>query len=122
MDTKQVAQEVIQLCKDGKFEEAGKRFWSDKVVSLEPMEGPMARSEGLAAVKAKGDWWYTNHEIHGATTEGPYVHGDQFAVRFSMDITSKTGDMAGKRMQMTEVALYTVKDGKVTEERYFYGG
>jgi predicted ester cyclase len=85
------------------------------------MEGPMARAEGLAALRGKGQWWYANHEIHGTSAEGPYVHGDQFAVRFSMDITPKTGEMAGKRMQMTEVALYTVKDGKVSEERYFYG-
>jgi hypothetical protein len=122
MDTKQVAQEFTQLCKDGKFEEAGRRFWSDKVVSLEPMSGPMARSEGVQAVKAKGDWWYQNHEIHSATAEGPYVHGDQFALRFSMDVTPKTGEMAGKRMQMTEIGLYTVKDGRITEERFFFGG
>jgi hypothetical protein len=121
VDTKQVAQEFTQLCKDGKFEEAGNRFWSDKIVSIEPMEGPMARLEGLQAVRGKGEWWYTNHEIHSAQAEGPYVNGDQFAVRFSMDITPKTGDMAGKRMQMTEVGLYTVKDGKVVEERFFFG-
>jgi ketosteroid isomerase-like protein len=122
MDTKTVAQQFTQLCKDGKFDEAGSRFWADNVVSLEPMEGPMARAEGRKALEAKGQWWYENHEIHGTTTEGPFVHGDQFAVNFTMDVTPKTGEMAGKRFQMSEVALYTVKDGKVVEERYLYGG
>ena len=65
MDTRQVAQEFTQLCKDGKFEEAGERFWSGQVVSLEPMEGPMARSEGLAAVRAK---------VHALTSRFP-VYG-----------------------------------------------
>ncbi len=122
MDTHSIAQEFTQLCKDGKFEEAGSRFWADAVVSLEPMEGPMARSEGRKAVEAKGEWWYANHEIHAVSAEGPYVHGDQFAVRFSMDVTPKVGEGAGQRMQMTEVGLYTVKDGKVVEERFFFGG
>jgi predicted ester cyclase len=50
------------------------------------------------------------------------VHGDQFAVRFTMDVTPKTGDTAGQRMQMTEIGLYTVQGGKITEERFFFGG
>lgn len=122
MDTRTLAQEFTQLCKDGKFEEAGHRFWADAVVSLEPMEGPMARSEGRKAVEAKGEWWYANHEIHATAAEGPYVHGDQFAVRFHMDVTAKSGDMAGQRMQMTEIGLYTVQDGKIVEERFLFGG
>ena len=122
MDTRTVAHEFTSLCKAGKFDEAGQKFWSDSVVSLEPMEGPMARLEGRKAVEGKGKWWYENHEVHSATAEGPYVHGDQFTVQFMMDITPKTGDAAGKRMQMTETALYTVKGGKITEERFFFGG
>ena len=120
MDTRTVAEQFTQLCKEGKFDEAGQRFWSSHVVSLEPNEGPMSRCEGRAAVEAKGQWWYENHEMHRFDTEGPFVHGDQFAVRFFIDVTPKTGEMAGKRMQMTEVGLYTVKEGKVVEERFFY--
>ena len=50
-------------------------------------------------------------------TEGPFVHGDQFTLRFTMDVTPK----GGARMTMDETALYTVKNGKVVEERFFYG-
>ena len=118
MDTATVAARFAALCKDGKFEEAGAEFWSPDVVSLEPMDGAMARAEGIAAVRAKGEWWYANHEIHGTTVEGPFVHGDQFALRFGLDVTAK---QSGQRIRMAEVALYTVRDGKVVEERYFYG-
>lgn len=117
MNTKEVAQAVAALCKEGRHDEAGKQFWADDVVSLEDMEGPMARAEGRAALEAKSAWWYDNHEVHAATTEGPYVHGDQFALSFSMDVTPKA---SGKRMQMTEMGLYTVRDGKIVEERFFY--
>jgi len=50
--------------------------------------------------------------------EGPYVHGDQFVVRFKMEVTPK----GGKRMNLDEVGLYTVKNGKIVEERFFMGG
>jgi len=118
MTSKELAQAFTQLCKEGKFEEAGKRFWSDDVVSREPMEGDMAMLKGRAAVEKKGEWWYTNHEVHSVKVEGPYVHGDQFVVRFSMDVTPK----GGSRMSMDEVGLYTVKGGKIAEERFFFNG
>jgi ketosteroid isomerase-like protein len=77
----------------------------------------MAEIRGTAAVKAKSDWWYANHEVHSVESFGPYVNGDQFAVRFAMDITAKEN---GQRMQMDEVGLYTVRDGKIVEERFYY--
>jgi len=117
MSTLEIAAEFVALCKAGQFDQAGDEFWSPGIISIEPMEGPMARLEGLAAVKAKGAWWYANHEIHGAETHGPYVNGDQFAVRFNLDVTAKA---SGQRMQMEEVGLYTVKDGKIVEERFLY--
>lgn len=118
MSTQELAKTFTQLCKEGKFDEAGKRFWSENVVSREPMEGDMATLKGRAAVEKKGEWWYANHEIHGVKVEGPYVHGDQFVVRFAMDVTPK----GGSRMSMDEVGLYTVKDGKIAEERFFFNG
>lgn len=114
---KEIAEDFAALCKAGKHEEAGERYWADDVVSREAMEGPMAEMRGRAAVKGKGEWWYANHEIHSVTTEGPFLHGDQFALRFEMDVTAK---QTGQRTHMAEIGLYTVKDGKVVEERFFY--
>ena len=117
MNTQELALAFTQLCKDGEFEEAGRQYWSDDVVSKEPMPGDMAVIKGRKGVEAKGVWWYENHEVHSVKVEGPYVHGDQFAVRFTLDITPK----GGQRMSMDEVGLYTVKDGKIVEERFFFG-
>ncbi|PZW47073.1 ketosteroid isomerase-like protein [Humitalea rosea] len=118
MTTKEIADAFTALCKAGKFEEAGAEFWADDVVSLEPMTGDMAIARGRAAVEAKGAWWYANHEIHKVEVEGPFPHGDQFAVIFAMEVTPK----GGQRMAMREIGLYTLKDGKIVEERFFYGG
>jgi ketosteroid isomerase-like protein len=112
----EIAQDLVAMCKAGQFDESGEKYWADDVVSLEPMPGDMARIQGKAGVRAKGEWWAANNEIHGVEVEGPYVHGDQFVVRFKMELTPK----GGERTSMDEVGLYTVKDGKIVEERFFY--
>ena len=48
---------------------------------------------------------------------GPYPHDDRFAVRFVYDITHKPSQ---KRMVMDEVALFTVSNGKIVKEEFFY--
>lgn len=117
MDTKQVADDVVALAKAGDFDGIGRKYWADDVVSIEAMEGPMARLEGRPAVEAKSAWWNGAHEVHGTETFGPFVNGDQFTVRWTMDVTQKE---SGQRIAMDEVALYTVRNGKIVEERFFY--
>ncbi|GAB4479458.1 MAG: hypothetical protein OHK0018_10760 [Erythrobacter tepidarius] len=89
-------------------------LWADDIVSLEPHGGEGARTVGREALLAKHAWWEANATMHDFTTEGPFVFGDQFTLRFAMDVT-----MNGERVQATEIALYTVRDGKIVEERFF---
>jgi ketosteroid isomerase-like protein len=105
------------LLKAGKHEEAATTFNAADIVSIEAMEGPASRVQGTDALKQKWQWWYSNHEVHGITTEGPYVNGDQFAVVFDMDFTVKA---TGQRIKSKEVALYTMRDGRVAEEKFLY--
>ena len=116
MTTQDVANDLVTLCRQGKFDEAGEKYWADDVLSVEAM-GDMTESHGKSAARAKGEWWAGAHDVHEVKVEGPYVNGDQFAVRFVMDITAKE---SGQRITMDEVALYRLKDGKIAEERFFY--
>jgi len=119
MTTQEIANDLVALCKAGKFDEAGEKYWADDVLSVEPTPGDMAEMRGKDAVRGKSEWWYANHEIHSTEVEGPYVNGDQFVVRFKMDLTQKE---SGQRMAMDEMGVYTIKNGKIAEERFFYGG
>ncbi len=121
-DTMTVGTKLVELCKQGKFEEATNTLYSQDIVSIEAGGGGgmPARMEGLDAIRKKGEWWVANHEIHSVEVEGPWPNNDRFIVRFKMDVTPKAGPMAGKRITMDETGLYTVKDGKVTEESFFY--
>ena len=112
----EIAEDLVAMCKAGQFDESGEKYWADDVVSIEPNPGDMQRIQGKAGVKAKGEWWAANHEIQGVEVGGPYVNGDQFAVRFTMEVTPK----GGQRISLDEVGLYTIKDGKIVEERFFY--
>jgi hypothetical protein len=116
METKQLAKSFTALCAEGKFDEAGAKFWSDDIISREPVPGEAAVAKGRAAVKGKGDWWAANHEVHGVKVEGPFVSGDQFVVRYTMDVTPK----GEARRTMDEVGVFTVEDGKITDESFFY--
>ncbi len=69
-------------------------------------------------MRGKNQWWSENHELHSTSVEGPWPHGDdRFAVRFAFDITHKP---SGMRMKMDEIGLFTVSDGKVVREEFFY--
>ena len=117
MSTQDIANDLTALCKAGDFATPGEKYWADDVVSVEAM-GDAPVSHGIEAARAKGEWWAGAHEVHGVEVEGPYVNGDQFIVRFKMDITVKE---SGQRTTMDETALYTIKDAKIAEERFFYG-
>jgi hypothetical protein len=118
MTTKEVADKVVQLCSQGKFAEA-MSLYSPDIVSMEAgaPPGQSRESKGIEAVKAKGEWWTANHEVHSAKVEGPLVAGAFFTVVFKMDITFKP---QSRRFQMEEVAVYKVVDGKIVYEEFFY--
>jgi ketosteroid isomerase-like protein len=116
MTTSDIAKDLVALCAAGKFDEAGEKYWADDVVSREAMEGPMAEIRGKDAARGKGEWWANAHEVHESEVGGPYVNGDQFIVRFTIDLTVKE---SGQRMKMDEMGLYTVRNGKIVEESFF---
>lgn len=117
MNTKDVAEAFTAMLKAGDHRGAADKFNADDIASYESMDGPTALCNGRAAVKAKSDWWYENNEVNGGTVEGPYVAGDEFAVHFGIDVTERA---TGRRVQMQEVGIYKVREGKIIEERFFY--
>ena len=115
MTTQEVANKLVALCSQGKFDEATDALYSPDIVSIEAGAPPgMSReSKGLQAVKAKGEWWTNNHEVHSAKVEGPLIAGSHFAVTFKLDVTFKP---EARRFTMEEIAIYKVVDGKIVYE------
>jgi hypothetical protein len=56
--------------------------------------------------------------VHDSSVRGPFPHGDdRFCALFEFEVTFKP---SGQRFKMEEVALYTVEDGKIKHEEFFY--
>ena len=120
--TIEVAKRLVELCQAGKNMQALDELYSPNIVSVEGAAMPnMPQTQtGIDAIRKKSEWWYDNHEIHSGEATGPWPHGDRFIVHFKYDVTSKVGPYAGKRMTIDEAGLYTVKEGKIVKEEFFY--
>lgn len=117
---KSVADQLVSLCRAGQNIEAINTLYAPNIVSIEAadMGGQGRATEGLAGVLGKGTWWVANHEVHSASVEGPFPHGDdRFALILDYDVTNKP---SGQRRQMREVAVYTVANGKIVREEFYY--
>jgi ketosteroid isomerase-like protein len=119
MTTMEIANTLVALCREGRNAEALDTLFAEDAVSVEAGAPPGGdpTSNGLAAIRAKGQWWFENHEVHSGEVTGPWPHGNRFIVGFKYDVTMK---QTGQRMVMDEVGLYTVENGKIVREEFFY--
>jgi len=117
MNTEEVATKLVELCRKGEWRKALEELYAKEIVSVEAheMENMPAEMRGIDQVRGKTDWWEKNMEVHSAKVGGPFVARDKFVVQFDIDVTEKGSN---KRMQMSEVGIYTVKDGKVVREEF----
>jgi ketosteroid isomerase-like protein len=117
--TLEVGKKYVALVKEGKNEVILNELFTKDTVSVEAgaPPGQDRAAKGLDAIKAKSKWWTENHTVHSAEATGPYPHDDRFAVRFVYDVTHKP---SGKRFTMDEVGLFTVANGKIIKEEFFY--
>ena len=112
----EVAADFTALWLAGDFSAAGERYWAEDVISIEPdalRDG--AECRGIDAVRRKNLRWCSTHGIEDLSLDGPFVTGNQFALFADMLIVH-----AGQRRPHSEIALFSVRDGKIVEERYFY--
>jgi len=114
MTTLEVGKRLVELCKQGKSLEGADTLYGNEIVSV---EAGGAEVRGKQAVLAKEKAWAEATEVHSGMVDGPWPNGDRFVVRYKFDVTDKKSK---KRMTLDEAALYTVKDGKITREEFFY--
>ena len=120
MNTKQIADRLVTLCREGKYEEAQRELYADDAVSIEMpamSDGAIGNVSGLAAIMKKGQDWMANvQEMHQASVGEPIVAGDWFALTMGIDATYRDRG----RMAMEEICLYRVRNGRIASEQFFY--
>ena len=119
MTTQEIAKRYVSLCQQGKNDACLDELYAKNAVSVEAAMPPgMDRTaKGLDAIRAKGKDWQDSHIVHRAEVNGPFPNENRFAVRFTFDVTDKP---SGKRTTMDEVGLFTIENGKITREEFFY--
>ncbi len=120
MNTEAIAKRLAELCRDGNGDQAQDELYADDAVSVE-MDGLPAgmpvRVQGKEAIAEKSRRFRADIEtVHGRTVSDPLVTGNWFAVTMTMDVTFKQRG----RVNMQEVCVYRVKDGKIVHEQFFY--
>lgn len=118
MTTQQIADRLVELCRQGKFGTAQKELYATDAVSTETEESPAFAKEtkGLDAIEKKGQVWMEMvQEMHGVNMSDPVVADHSFACSLTMDVTMKEYG----RTSSTELCVYQVKEGKIVSEEFF---
>jgi ketosteroid isomerase-like protein len=120
MNTETVAKRLVELCRKGEYEQAQRELYAQDAVSIEMPSAPagaLGDAQGLEAIYEKGRQFAAMVEtVHTNSVSDPVVAGNWFSVAMAMDVTFK----GRGRMQMAEVGVYRVRDGKVVGEQFFY--
>lgn len=123
--TELTAKRLIELCRQGKNLQAIEELYADNAQHVEAMEMPGSDCsriiEGKKMILEKAKQFHESTTIHSASASPALANGDQFICEMKLDCTASQGPMAGQRMNVSEFALYTVKDGKITQAKFFYG-
>lgn len=116
----EIARDFTAMLRVGRFEAAGDRYWALDVTSIEPAAlsgGISATASGIDAARIKCHARFGGSQIDEIGIDGPFVTGNQFTLFLDMVIVDRA---RGTRQPFTEIALYTVRDGQIAEERHFY--
>ena len=117
MTTEEVAKKVVDLvCKQAWYE-ALDALYDDNVVSVEAYSagGGPTETRGKEGVRGKIDWWVNAMQVHSFTASEPFVGHDRFVVQYEADVTDKKSK---ERRKLSEVGVYTVKNGKIVREEF----
>ena len=118
MTTQEIANRLVELSRKGDFGTAQSELFAADAMSIEAYSTPAFEKEtkGMPAIKEKGEKWNAMvQDVHGITVSDPLVAGNSFACTMRMDITLKEQG----HMDMTELCVYEVKDGKIVSERFY---
>ena len=119
MTTQEVANQLVKLCREGKFEECIQQLYSPNIISIEPDGGQWdSQVQGLDAIAKKGEQWNEMlEEFHSSEISDPIVAENFFSITMKSNVTLKG---MNHPMDMDEVCVYNVQDGKIVKEQFFY--
>ena len=118
MTTQQVANRLVELCRQGKYEQVVRELYSPEIVSIEPEGVPNQIVKGLEAIAAKGKAFESRIEkVNSSVVTDPIVAENFFSCGMLMNVNMNGVPMP---IDMDEVCVYQVRDGKIIKEQFYY--
>ena len=118
MTTQEVAIRLVELCRTGKHEQAVKELYSPEIVSVEPEGAPNRIVKGLEEIAKKGmNFQQMIEKMNSSVVSDPIVAENFFSCTMLMNVQMKGIPGA---IDMDEVCVYTVNNGKIVREEFFY--
>ena len=116
MTTQEVADRLVNLCREGNYQEAY-GLYADDAVSIEMPGVPNEVTQGIDNIlKGFEQWANSIEERHGGSVGNPVVAGNHFTVPMVSDATFK----GMGRCKMEELCVYEVENGKIKKAQFFY--
>ncbi len=117
MTTQEIANRYYALAQEGRYSEILQEMYHPDTESNEPQGAFLPNAKGMDQLLAKAENFNSMvEEMHGGYCNEPQVYGNYFSCTMGMDLTMK----GQGRMQMDELCVFKVEDGKITEENFFY--
>lgn len=119
MVLKEIADELVAGCREGREMANLERLYAPDAVSVEAsdMGGQGRETHGIEGIRGKHEWWAASTEVTGGSVSDPMLHGDdRFAVIFEVQGRDRE---SGKSFDMKEVGVYHVADGRIVREEFF---
>jgi SnoaL-like protein len=118
MTTNEIAALLVDMCRNGKVEEAKEELFAPDIISIEPVEGTLPReAKGMDAIRKKAQAFISMVEnFYDSKISDPIVAGDYFTLSWETDLQMKGED----RKTNIELCVYKTRAGKIISEQFFY--
>ena len=118
MTTKEIANRLVELCREAKYEQAQTELYSDNIVSIEAEGSPNRITEGIEAVGKKGmEFDAMVEDVKDNEVSDPVIGGNFFSISMNSKMKLKGNPVY---FDMNEICLFEVNDGKIIQEKFFY--
>lgn len=118
MTTQEVANKLVELCRAGNYEQAIKELYSPNIVSVEPEGVPDRIASGIEAIIQKGINFDAKVErFNSSVITDPIVADNIFSCAMLLNVNFKGVPIP---VDLNEICVYTVAEGKIVKEEFFY--
>ena len=117
MNVQEIANQLVQMCREGKGTDAVRELYADHACSVEMKGWPTEIVNGKEQIFAKHERFFSGvEEMHDSQVSDPMVADNHFACVMTFDATFK----GQGRMKMVELCVFEVNSGKIVKEQFFY--